>query len=270
MSLRKWFLIAMLAAYLAFAAYQSVLLLKSFRTKGEGLQASRIPVQYKDPNKLAVGTLLVASQGLGDPNFAGTVILLVHFDDTGVVGLILNRRTTIPLSKVIDLKAAKDRTDPVYLGGPMEPSTAFALYQSQAKIDKAESVFSGVYLITDKDAFEQTISAKPDPRVFHVYLGYAGWTQDQLRAEVKLGAWYVFPADTNSVFNSDPDSLWQQMIKNTNLMQAWTEAFAPTRSLDNGPRGVPNGWAVLQRLSPRLQARAAAGAQAGALSAILR
>jgi putative transcriptional regulator len=172
--------------------------------------------------------------------------------------LVLNRRSTVPLSKVLDLKSAQDRTDPVYLGGPMEPTTAFALYQSQAKIEKAETVFSGVYLISDKDLFEQTISAKPDPKVFRVYLGYAGWTQDQLRAEVKLGAWYVFPADAGSVFASDPDSLWQQMIRNTNLMQARTEAFTPIRSVDNSPRRVPHRWAVQKPLSPRLQARAAA------------
>jgi putative AlgH/UPF0301 family transcriptional regulator len=168
---------------------------------------------------------LVASRGLGDPNFAATVILLVHYDDKGVVGLVLNRRTTVPLSKVLDLQAAKDRSDPVFLGGPMEPSNAFALLQSPAKIEKADNIFAGVYLITDKNLFEQTISAKPDPKVFHVYLGYAGWTEDQLRAEVQLGAWYVFPADTKTVFTSDPDTLWLQMIKDTELLEAKSEPF---------------------------------------------
>ena len=63
----------------------------------------------------------MASRDLGDPNFAETVVLLVHYDDEGVVGLILNRRTDVPLSRVLEgLKAAKDRSDPVYLGGPVE------------------------------------------------------------------------------------------------------------------------------------------------------
>jgi putative AlgH/UPF0301 family transcriptional regulator len=105
----------------------------------------------------------------------------------------------------------------------MEPSAVFALFQSSVKIEKAENIFGGVYLISDKDLFEQVLSAQPDPNVFHVYLGYAGWTQDQLRAEVQLGAWYVFPADTASVFNSDPGSLWLQMIQKTELQWAKTE-----------------------------------------------
>ena len=182
-----------------------------------------LPIQFKNPKDLGIGKLLVASRGIGDPHFAGTVILLVHYDENGVVGLFLNRRTDVPLSQVLDLKAAKDRSDPVYIGGPMEPSAAFALFQSSAKIEKAENIFGGVYLISDKGLFEKTISARPDPNVFHVYLGYAGWTQDQLRTEVQLGAWFVFPADTATIFNSNPDSLWLRMIQKTELRLAQTK-----------------------------------------------
>jgi putative AlgH/UPF0301 family transcriptional regulator len=193
--------------------------------RNRGLPAAfPVPVQFKDPKDLGVGKLLVASRGLGDPLFAGTVILLVRFDEKGVLGLILNRRTKVPLSQVLDLKAAKDRSDPVYLGGPLETSAVFALFQSSVKIKKAENIFGEVYLISDKGLFEQTLSARPDPGVFHVYLGYAGWTQDQLRSEVQLGGWFVFPADAATVFSSDPDSLWLQMIQKTELQWANTQA----------------------------------------------
>ena len=198
--------------------------LKAFRTNGE-LQPASLPIQFKNPQDLGVGKLLVASRSLGDPDFARTVVLLVRYDEKGALGLILNRRTDVPLSRVLDLEAAKDRSDPVYLGGPVGPSAVFALFKSSAKMEKAENIFGGVYLISDKALFEQTISARPDPGVFHVYLGYAGWTQDQLRTEVQLGAWFVFPADTATVFNSDPDSLWLQMIQKTELRLAKTEPF---------------------------------------------
>lgn len=199
--------------------------LKAFHRKGQLLPASFLPLQFKNPKDLGIGKLLVASRSLRDPNFAGSVILLIHYDENGVVGLFLNRRTNVPLSQVLDLKAAKDRSDPVYIGGPLEPSAAFALFQSSAKIEKAENLFGRVYLISDKGLFEKTISARPDPNVFHVYLGYAGWTEDQLRSEVQLGAWFVFPPDTAAVFNSDPDSLWLQMIQKTELRLAKTEPF---------------------------------------------
>jgi putative AlgH/UPF0301 family transcriptional regulator len=186
-----------------------------------------LPIQSRDAKNLRAGMLLVASRGLGDPRFAGTVILLVRYDAQGVLGLVLNRRTDVPLSRVLDLKAAKDRSDPVYIGGPVGPSAVFALFRSSNKIEGAESVFAGVSLISDKSVFEKTLSARPDPGVFHVYLGYAGWTKEQLRNEVELGAWFIFPGDVNTIFNSDPDSLWLQMIRKTEMEFAKRGDFLP-------------------------------------------
>jgi putative transcriptional regulator len=202
--------------------------LRTARTQSELLPPPILPIQFQDPKNLGPGKLLVASRSLGDPNFAQTVILLVQYDEKGVVGLVLNRRTDVPLSRILDLEAAKDRSDPVYLGGPVGPSAALALLQTSAKLEKAENIFGGVYLIGNKALFEETISARPDPSVFHVYLGYAGWTQEQLRTEVQLGAWFVFPPEAATVFNSDPDSLWLQMIEKTEFEMVKTEPFRET------------------------------------------
>jgi putative AlgH/UPF0301 family transcriptional regulator len=186
------------------------------RTKSEIPLAVFVPVQSKDAEHLGVGKLLVASRNLADPNFAKTVILLVHSDDQGIVGLILNRRTDFALSRVLEgLPGTKDRSDRVYLGGPVEVPAVTALLQSSTKVEGADHIFGGVYLISTKTLLEQTLAARPDPQVFHVYLGYAGWTSDQLRKEVELGAWFIFPADTGAVFNSDPGSSWPQMIRKT-------------------------------------------------------
>ena len=183
-----------------------------------------VPVQSNDAKDLGAGKLLVASRGLADPNFAKTVVLLVHYDDQGVVGLILNRRTDVALSRVLEgVQEAKDRSDPAYLGGPVEVPSVLALLKSPAKVEGAEHIFRGVYLISAKTLLEQTLAARPDPKVFHVYLGYAGWTNDQLRKEVELGAWFILPADTGAVFNSDPGSLWPQMIRKTELKYAGNE-----------------------------------------------
>jgi len=248
MSLRKLCLYAMLATVLAFASAEGLsryiknsgvpetgvqeaktwpnasTLSTDFPVESQALPADFLPVQSKNAKSLAAGKVLVASRNLGDPHFAKTVILLVRYDAQGVLGLVLNRRTDVPLSRVLDsLKAAKDRSDPVYLGGPLETAAVFALLQSTAKPEGAEHIFGGIYVINSKPLFEQTISAQPKPDVFHVYMGYAGWTQDQLRQEVELGAWFIFPAEAGTVFNADPDSLWLEMIRKTELQLARAE-----------------------------------------------
>jgi len=190
--------------------------LDSPNAQAEIRQTDLFPIQLKDPKELGLGKLLVASRNVGDPNFAKTVILLVHYDDKGVVGLILNRRTRFPLSRVLDsVPAAKERSDPVYFGGPVEVAVVSGLLQSSTQVEGAQNVFGGIYLILTKSGFERTISARADQKVFRAYLGYAGWTPDQLRKETALGSWFIFPADAATIFNSDPDTLWPQLIART-------------------------------------------------------
>ncbi len=74
----------------------------SIRLKREMLPADFFPVQSKNAKSLGIGKLLVASRNLGDPQFAKTVILLARYDAQGVLGLILNRRTDVPLSRVLE------------------------------------------------------------------------------------------------------------------------------------------------------------------------
>jgi putative transcriptional regulator len=170
-------------------------------------------------DKLAPGMFLVASRDLDDPNFARAVILLIHYDDAnGAMGLIINRQTDVPLSKVFeDLKEAKDRADPIYVGGPVETGTVLALVKSASKLKDAERVFGDVYLISSKVLLEKTLADGVEAAQFHAYLGYAGWGREQLEHEVELGAWHVLPADTGNVFHSDPDSVWPRLIRRTEV-----------------------------------------------------
>jgi putative transcriptional regulator len=70
---------------------------------------------------------------------------------------------------------------------------------------------------------EQIMSDKVPPTAVHVYVGYAGWTKDQLRKEMEMGGWFVFPGDAETVFSADPESLWEQMIRKTELQFARNE-----------------------------------------------
>jgi putative transcriptional regulator len=166
---------------------------------------------------LGRGRLLVASRALPDPNFAKTVVLLVHYDEDSVLGLILNRRTKVPLSRVFeDLGDVKGSSDPIYSGGPVEKTVALALLRSRGKPPAgAEPIFADVHLISGETLLQKTLAAGADPGVLRVYAGYSGWTMGQLQMEVKLGAWSIFRGEAGMVFDPDPDSLWPRLIRKT-------------------------------------------------------
>jgi len=172
--------------------------------------------------ELGSGTFLVASRDLGDPNFAQTVILLVRYDeDEGAMGVVINRRTDMPLSRVFEnIKDAQNRTDCAYTGGPVEPGDVLALLRTSDAPENAIHVFSSVYLLSSKDPLVKAVERKVDASVFHVYLGYAGWGPGQLEHEISLGGWHVMPPDAGSLFDPDPDSVWPRLVRRTEMQIA--------------------------------------------------
>jgi len=168
---------------------------------------------------LAAGRFLVASRELGDPNFAEAVVLLVHYDEQeGAMGLIVNRRSELPLSRVFrDMKEAKGKDDMIYVGGPVEPGGVLALVKSSSKPPDSEKVFADIYLISSRSQLAKTLAAKTESTAFHAFLGYAGWGPGQLEHEIELGGWHVMPAAAGEVFHSDPDSVWPRLIKRTEM-----------------------------------------------------
>lgn len=160
---------------------------------------------------LATGKILVATPGLGDPNFAQTVVLIVHYDeDNGAVGLILNRATETPLSKIFpQVKGAKN--DPVFEGGPVETDSAQALLRMREKPASASRVLAGVYASGNKEFIEKSVASGAASANFRLYAGYAGWGPGQIEKEIDMGGWSVLRASAGIVFDDKPDTLWQRL-----------------------------------------------------------
>ncbi len=165
---------------------------------------------------LAAGKVLIAQPDMPDPRFAHTVILLVQHGGDGAMGLILNRQTKLPLSKVLDgLQGAKNIEDPAYLGGPVEMESVLVMMRSGEKLSGAKQVLPDVYLIASKAAVEKALLARPDPGRFRAYMGYAGWGPKQLEHEMDLEAWFILRGEAAMVFDPDPDTLWSRLIRKT-------------------------------------------------------
>jgi putative transcriptional regulator len=176
--------------------------------------------QQVTPSALSTGSILVANEKLADPNFNETVVLIVqHNADEGTVGLIINRRSEIPLSRVFpDIKGVL--ADPVYLGGPVGTDSAQALLRLSSKTEQTKHVTDDVYATGSKEAIEKSVLTHPQASKFHLYLGYAGWAPGQLETEIQMGAWSVIRGTGKIVFDSDPDSLWSRLSRESHMQIA--------------------------------------------------
>ncbi len=156
------------------------------------------------------GQLLLASPGLRDPNFARTVVLIgVHSED-GAMGIVLNRPSELTVGEAVpQLEPALDEHEPVYIGGPVQPSSIVLLAEFLDPTPAGLLVLGRIGFPAANADIDELTRATARGRVF---AGYAGWSEGQLDAELEQGDWIVQAAQPEDVFSDDPEDLWSEVL----------------------------------------------------------
>lgn len=172
--------------------------------------------QSMRPEDLAQGKIIITPRDAPDPHFAHSVILLAHYDASGALGLMIHYSTDLPIRKALTgVRGAESRSDPVFIGGPVELPVVFSLVRSRPTPQGAKSVAGNVYLMTSRQSIGGALAEGRAASDMRVYLGYAGWGPGQLEREVRRSGWFIFDFDESLVFDDHPDTLWERLIAKT-------------------------------------------------------
>jgi len=158
----------------------------------------------------ATGKLLVATDEVRGPYFAQTVILLLHHDETGALGLVVNR--PIDGSAIESLQLHEDLAayrDTFYWGGPVSQATVRALLRTDTPPKDAVQIFDAVYVVNMDEDLLVTASNASKLRFF---VGYASWSPGQLENELVFDSWQILPATEEIVFAEDTDAIWRTLL----------------------------------------------------------
>ena len=172
-----------------------------------------------DGNTLAP-CLLVAMPQLLDPNFRRTVVLIVHHDETGTFGLVLNRISDLSVGDLcgsLGIEWHGDEVAHLGWGGPVQPNTGWLLIGELGLATPSAEDGEDVAEISPGLHFAGSLAtlrrvANSPPERFRLLLGYAGWGPGQLEAELAQGAWLVAPLRSEVVFSSS-DHMWEGVVR---------------------------------------------------------
>ncbi len=168
--------------------------------------SNRIP----DPDvQLALnGQLLVATSRYPDGMFSGSVCLILNHDQTGTLGLVLNKSLDVEvggLSKF--LQASHNLQHSVRFGGPNSgPILALHNHKECAEASAA----AGVYIAAHVDKLQQLLST--DDGEVRILVGQVIWKVGQLEEEIAQGLWLPLPATPKIVF-ARADEMWQESMR---------------------------------------------------------
>ncbi|SEG74573.1 YqgE/AlgH family protein [Sphingobacterium lactis] len=159
------------------------------------------------------GSLLLSEPFMLDQNFERSVILLCeHNDSEGTVGLILNHRSVLYLSDVLE---DVENTDiPLYFGGPVEGNALFFVHKAFDKLQSGTHIVDDLYWGGDFDTLKLLIQKKKiHPDEAKLFLGYSGWSPGQLDQEIKQNSWAVHNSfNIDLAFITDGEDLWKEAL----------------------------------------------------------
>ncbi len=205
--------------------------------------------------ELAAGRLLVASRDLADPNFSQTVVLLLKHGPEGALGLIVNRRTELPLATLLpELEGIEGRRDPVWEGGPVL-RTAFLFLargiRSAEPPPGLERVLGGIFFGTSAEHLGRLFGGGLAETDLRVYAGHAGWAPGQLEREIRFGGWAVLPATEEIVFSPTPERLWLELsLAGEDRVAAWSRHRGPAAQAERTETTGGSWRAASVQLSP--------------------
>jgi len=157
------------------------------------------------------GKFLVSEPALLDYFFERSIILLAEHNKDGSFGVIINKPVNIKLNEVISDIPPNDFK--VFLGGPVSPDNLFFVHMLGDIIEDSIPITENLYWGGNFDQIKELVAEhRISQDKIHFYLGYSGWTANQLDQELESKSWVVVNSSTDAVFSQKPFDLWREYL----------------------------------------------------------
>ena len=159
------------------------------------------------------GKILISEPFLQNIYFQRAVILLIEHTMNGSMGFVLNKRTNLIVNDFFsDLKFYPEI--PIYLGGPVHANHLFFIHTlGDDIISDGVKVMNNLYFDGNYEALKRYImQGGAVAGKVKFFLGYAGWSENQLTGEIIRDSWLVGNSSIKSIMISEGDAFWDKCI----------------------------------------------------------
>jgi putative transcriptional regulator len=161
--------------------------------------------------KPLAGSILISEPALKDMYFNRAVVLVADHNVDGSYGIILNKPLDVKFNDVV--KGFPNFNARVFLGGPVNTKNLFFLHRKGDLISNSQPIKDGLYWggeIEDvKNLIKLDVLTVLDIRFF---IGYSGWSENQLEEELKEFSWLVDNPDIQNLINITPSEMWKRSL----------------------------------------------------------
>jgi putative transcriptional regulator len=167
------------------------------------------------------GRILISEPFLSDNYFRRSIVYLTEHNDEGSLGFVLNKPLEINISEIVDDFPKSEFT--ISVGGPVSNNTVHYIHTLGPRVPESVKVDDGIYWGGDFDVLKELISAGVvKPHELRFFLGYAGWSANQLEGEMEENAWLVGKISPRMVMQGVDSEFWSRTLERyNNKYRAW-------------------------------------------------
>jgi putative transcriptional regulator len=157
--------------------------------------------------------ILVAKPALRDNLYGATILVAKPMGNNQHIGFIVNKPTRVTLAKLFpEHVPSRKVAEPVFLGGPVNSETIFALVQRKdSPGSRSMQISADLYLAHERDIVDRIIETEADHARF--FAGLVLWRPGELDTEIRRGFWYVMDSDSSLVLRRSTQGLWEELVK---------------------------------------------------------
>lgn len=193
--------------------------IKESDSQYKGMDQNDINIEsliFKEPSGINPhkGDILIAEPMMDSPFFKRSVVLLLEEDkDGGHIGLILNDALPFTLQDLFPAWEAGKKVK-VYTGGPVESDRLFMLHTLGDYFDGAQEIAPGLYLGADLNQVMEYIGSEENVEgKLRFFVGYSGWSKDQLTTEIINRSWALTtPKDMREALTGQGNDYWRREV----------------------------------------------------------
>ncbi len=158
------------------------------------------------------GRVLISEPFLLDNYFKRSIVLITEHGEDGTVGFVLNKPVDIPVNEIIeDFPITKADLS---LGGPVNTNTLHYIHTLGDIIPQSNKVVGNICWGGDFDVVERLIrSGNISNGQIKFFLGYSGWSHDQLEEELHENAWIVTEIPEEDIMAPMNRKFWKRQLR---------------------------------------------------------
>lgn len=188
----------------------------------------KLDLNPKSLIKPAKGKLLIAEPFMKDPYFKRSVVLLCEHTHEGSMGFVLNRFIDLKLNELVEgLPSINARLG---IGGPVGSGELFYIHSLGDMIEGSIEIAGGFYTGGEFEQIKDMLlidSSLADRMRF--FVGYAGWGDGQLDAELDQNSWLISDGFPSVVLDTRSQDIWG------NTLRLMGNKFAPLANFPEDP-----------------------------------